>query len=190
MGSKKKENKPYLSGLGDKIERINKEVKPITGFVITRGDEIQGMLEGKPMDTVFKILSEVCPLKFRFGIGFGTIDSEIKENPGEMMGVAFEYAREALDKIKGRGCLFRIKGDFSGSIVELVNENLVLMSELLKRWDCRTFRRFELYRKYGTIYKVAEVEGVSPEAINKYINRYSIKQIIHSIDKIDKLFVD
>ncbi|MBO8131545.1 MAG: hypothetical protein H0Z29_08545 [Candidatus Marinimicrobia bacterium] len=182
-------NQNYIKNLPRKIKSINKKIKPISGFVVTRGDEIQGVLMSCPIELAFTILAETYPLVFRFGIGIGQIDTEIRENPGEMMGSAFEYARRALDEIKKKNCYFRIKGDFKEEFIDLINNNLVLMSQILRRWDELTFRRFVLYKQLRSITKVADVERVSPESINKYINNYSIRQIIDSIFTIDNVII-
>jgi len=73
-------------------------------FTISLGDEFQGVLQGSAGRSVFEIISavkaEMYPIRFRFGVGAGTISTELSpESPIEADGPAFHLAREAIDGI-------------------------------------------------------------------------------------------
>lgn len=84
-------------------------------FLITLGDEFQGLLlSGEHvMDIIHFISEKLYPVKIRFGIGIGTITTEI--NPDAAIGAdgpAYYMARECIDHMKmAEGTKGRVCGD-------------------------------------------------------------------------------
>ncbi|NMB47108.1 MAG: hypothetical protein GX998_11960 [Firmicutes bacterium] len=68
----------------------------VTGFAMSRGDEIQGVLSGwLTAPEVLRLLRYICrPLQLRVGIGLGIHAGRLAENPWDLNGPAFFRARE------------------------------------------------------------------------------------------------
>ena len=97
--------KEVQTGLQEILDGINKKYeKEITSkFLITLGDEFQGLLrtgEGV-LNIINEIRMQMYPVRLRFGIGFGQITTDIRE---EMAlgadGPAYHRAREAVELLK------------------------------------------------------------------------------------------
>lgn len=72
-------------------------------FIITLGDEFQGLLESNKhiLDIVKYIQREMYPVRLRFGIGFGEISTNIfPEAAIGAGGPAYYAAREMIEKLR------------------------------------------------------------------------------------------
>ena len=132
------------------------------------------------MQTLFRLIQILQPKVFRYGIGIGRIQQPIKEKLAENSGDAFIKAREALDFIKKNDRLAWIHHNAHPEYDNL-NIALAFLSELTKRWSMKHWRRLFLYANTGNVAKVAEIEKVSAEAINKFINTAGIRTILSVI---------
>jgi len=187
IGSRKSEVQDLMDRLPTRLDEMNSEIKPVAGFAITGGDEIQGVLakDDFTFDILIKLLAKLYPLKMKIGIGIGQIATELKPNPGEMRGEAFIHAREALQQLSKSPYLFRLNGEIPN--LEVYNSFLALSSRIVMSWNGKTFLRYGLYHKLRNIVKVAEVEQVSPEAINKFLNRHLIKELIEVDNRLSEM---
>lgn len=79
--------------LQDLLDNINEEYNYAIAskFLITLGDEFQGLL--KPDAPVYEIISYIVegmhPVQLRFGLGFGTLSTPLKETAFGMDGPVF-----------------------------------------------------------------------------------------------------
>jgi hypothetical protein len=104
--SKKIENRNEIQiKLENVLKKINSSYSDqiASNFTITLGDEFQGLLSES--SNVMYILSEIekalYPIKFRFGIGIGTITTRInRELAIGADGPAYQRARTAIDKVR------------------------------------------------------------------------------------------
>ena len=73
--------------------------KLVSAFSLSRGDEIQGVLEGwlRAPEIVRHLRFACRPLRLRIGIGIGLQEGPIEANPWNMNGPAFHLARLALE---------------------------------------------------------------------------------------------
>jgi len=126
----------------------------------------------------------VYPLKVRWGVGRGGINSTPRLSTSEMRGEAFEYSREALKVSKKKNRLFSYFSSENNR--DQINLIFGLLSGYLDDWNKMAYRRCQLYSGSKTIYKVAEYEGVSTEAINKHMNRTKIRLVLEAVRFLDK----
>lgn len=175
-----------METLQSTTKKINRLHKPIVAFSLQSGDEIQGLLslDSKPISVLMDFCGAIFPLTIRWGIGIGFISTPILSTTAEMRGTAFEFSRKALNNIKKKRYRFSLNS--GGDNEQLINLIFRLVSGYLGRWNNKTYRRYKLYTRYETIYKVAEIEDVSIEAINKYIIRQGIREIMESLRFVDK----
>jgi len=91
--------------LKDILTEINEKYSSniASNFTITIGDEFQGLLKNPSnlMEIISRIKIAIYPLKLRFGIGFGRIDTKvIKELAIGSDGPAYHWARSAIKDVK------------------------------------------------------------------------------------------
>ena len=132
--------------LKDVLEQINKEyIQEVSAkFIITLGDEFQGLLSSTNniLQIIDRIQFEMYPVRIRFGIGFGEIETEIiKDMAIGADGPAYHYAREMINYIKicEKGKMFgstniMFKSDTHIDLITLINSSLQLCSYLERNW--------------------------------------------------------
>jgi len=135
-------------------------------FMITKGDEFQGVLIS--ITAVHEIMSSferlLFPLILRYGVGYGTIQKMGSNIPIEMDGQAFHRANAALTLSKKKKSV--VQFDTGDSLFDLnINTIYHLINTIKKRWSEINYKRYWKYQDLGTYDKVAEQEGVSPQAI-------------------------
>lgn len=130
------------------LEQINQEFSNFIAakFVITIGDEFQGLLlePGCLMNIIDIIQFRMYPVRIRFGIGFGNIDTEINRNMAlGADGPAYHYARKMIDTLKllqkakmsgSPNIMVYTQLDDSDNMVQLINSNLQLCTFIESKW--------------------------------------------------------
>lgn len=176
-----------LESIPEFLNQINIKYNPISHFRIAAGDEIQGLIEpsSSPICLLLDLSGVFYPLQIKFGIGYGSISTDIKQDVGQMRGNAFESARTALNALRNNRVLFRLEGQHPS--LNSINTILMLFSRILVSWDERVYRRYHLYSEYGSVLKVAEEDNVSAEAINKHLNTHAVREVIETVNFLDSL---
>lgn len=145
--SKSKRNEVQLK-LRDTLDQINIDYSSniAARFLITIGDEFQGLLmdPSNLLKIIDTIQYKLYPIKIRFGIGIGAIDTEINiEMALGADGPAYHFARKMVDSLK-----LLQKGKMSGSpnimlytdqseknsMIDLINSNLQLCTFIESKW--------------------------------------------------------
>lgn len=104
--SKKIENRRQIQErLKDVLKHVNEVYHSdiVAKFIITLGDEFQGLLESNEhlLDIIKYIQREMYPVKLRFGIGFGEINTDIFcEAAIGADGPAYYAAREMIEELR------------------------------------------------------------------------------------------
>ncbi len=164
-------------------------------FVITLGDEFQGLLEqgSHIMDILTSIELRMYPVEIRFGIGVGKITTEI--NPEMSLGAdgpAYYNAREAITRLKEREK--RSKSAISDTIIItegdvptelLLNSLLSLLTVIKQGW---TDRQLEVIKDYlehrDNQLGVARRLGITQSSVQKSLsnaNFYSYKEAVDAV---------
>jgi hypothetical protein len=135
-------------------------------FMITKGDEFQGVL--KSITAVHRVMSSferlLFPLILRYGVGYGMIQKMGSNIPIEMDGQAFHRANTALTLAKKKKSV--VQFDTGDALFDLnINTIYHLINTIKKRWSEINYKRYWKYQDLGTYDKVAEQEGVSPQAV-------------------------
>ncbi|HOV69776.1 MAG TPA: SatD family protein [Clostridia bacterium] len=149
VGSRKVSDRAELQKkLREILDDINSKYESdiASKFVITLGDEFQGLLL-RP-DNIIEMLNiikiKAYPVRIRFGIGIGLITTEINPHMAiGMDGPALHNARRMIDEIKQneKGKMSdstdtRIcEGDADSIEVRLINSNLALCSFIELKWS-------------------------------------------------------
>lgn len=167
-------------------------------FVITLGDEFQGLLKyGRHiMDILQTIELRMYPVWIRFGIGVGEITTEI--NPEMALGAdgpAYYNAREAISRVKEKEK--KSKAALSDTIIllgedeqteQLMNTLLSLMTVVKQGW---TDRQFEVIKDYlehrDNQIGIARRLGITQSSVQKSLsnaNFYSYKEAVNTLNSI------
>lgn len=175
-------NDLFLQDLSKKLEEANERLKPEVPISLNAGDELQGLwAESANVFEITVLLQAILyPLRIRIGYGLGSLSSAIESSTRGMRGEVFIEARQALGNAKKKHGYICYKSIMENH--ELLSTSLQLLNALIVKWDRVTYRRFLLYRESREIYSVAKSENVSPEAINKYLNRHHIRTVLSAIE--------
>ena len=154
-------------------------------FMLTRGDEFQGVLPD--LKNAFEVMLEferlLFPLQIRYGIGLGTIQKMGSKIPVEMDGPAFHRASEALSFLKKKKQITCCKTDNETSDL-LINTILNLMNAIKGKWNVLTFNRYWKYKEFGTLEKVAIDEKVSAQAVWDSMHNMRVMEILEAEDNL------
>jgi hypothetical protein len=142
----------------------------LTGFSISRGDEIQGVIvNAEDIPTVVRNLRYFfLPARLRIGIGIGHIDEPIDyENSWDMDGQAFHRARNALDTIKDRKmpCTYVISGN--PEVDATANVIYTLINAIEAKWTMPQWEAVYAYERCGTYKAAGEMLGVAAQNVAK-----------------------
>jgi len=156
-------------------------------FMITRGDEFQGILLDleHAFNTMLEFERLLFPLQLRYGIGKGVIQKMGSKIPIEMDGPAFHRATEALNQVKKKKQFFLCKTDNNQADL-LINTILSLMCAIKSRWNEVTFNRYWKYKEQGTFERVAQQENVTPQAIWDSMHNMRVMEIIEAETNLTK----
>jgi hypothetical protein len=195
MTSRKKEarNSEYIAVIGDMLRsrdfagaqrsRMQKDFNLLIGnlnlhygaylrsqFAITLGDEFQGLLQDPSIvpDIMWEVQrSSVLP-RFRLGIGFGTIDTEIPHKAINLDGPAFHQARAAIQHAKKERILGAVFEGFGEQIDTIANGIARLLEFHITRRSERQLQVIDLLRKSLSQVEAADHIGRTPQAVSKH----------------------
>jgi hypothetical protein len=143
------------------------------GFVVTLGDEFQGVLlrPSALMDVLVALDEALDGAAVRYGVGWGTLSTEVKEHALGMDGPCFHLAREALAAGKRDDRWVTVAG-FGDD--DVLNGTLWLVGAA--RWQRTDIQRqtVAMARESHTQKAVAEARGVSLTTVSK-----ALKSALH-----------
>jgi len=156
----------FKAAIGEINQRFTDSI--VSKFLVTIGDEFQGVLNdaAKSYDVIVVMRELLYPVEFVFGVGVGTITTEIAPQAIGMDGPAFHNARAALEEGKDEGYEVRYRG-LGEPLDYLVNATLVLIEALKRNWTEHQFNVIAIYRQTANQAEVARRLKVSRSAISK-----------------------
>lgn len=134
------------------LQEINSEFDEYIAarFLVTLGDEFQGLLNSTQpiLQIIERIILQMYPIRIRFGIGFGEINTRInKEMAIGADGTAYHYARRMINELKKNQRsrmsdqpLIKVLSDKNESIIKLVNNTFSLWSFIQEKWTEKQVR--------------------------------------------------
>ena len=140
-------------------------------FMITLGDEWQGVLKslGPSYRVASYFLEKLYPIAVAFGIGEGTIATELSPRPTEMDGEVFHRSRNALNQAKRSGQIIVISTSNPQNDL-LLNTTLRLLQTVRETWTKRQFEKVMLYKQHRKEEVVASILEVSQADINQALS--------------------
>lgn len=171
----------------DAFTNLNKNYDHVivSKLTITLGDEFQVLL--KPHHLVFQLIDDIqrlIPHPIRFGIGFGTIATDI--DPEMSIGAdgpAYWHARTAIEKVKQHDYSGNLRQYFIGlgDNDDTINTLLLLTDTIRSGWTKTQAVVFDgllsmgIYQTTFSQKALSEQLDLSPSALSKRLNSANIR---------------
>jgi hypothetical protein len=151
------------------------------GFVVTLGDEFQGLLVSSRagLDVLLFVESALRGIELRFGLGWGEVSTEFREKALGMDGPCFHRAREALIRGKEEDRWVTVSG-FGPDGDRILNGLLALLGGVRDRWTDRQAETVSLVRQARTQKEAAIALGVGPSTVSEALTAALYAPIIEA----------
>ena len=170
-----------LQRLRGVFERLNPWREPLglaAPFTLTVGEEFQALFSHAHglWHCVFAIESALRPVRLRYGLGAGAVESEI--DPAAAIGLdgpALTRARKALAGLRDEGGSYRVLG--LGAAEDLARHALDLVGHERDRWNANRVDIFSLLLNGKSAAHMARVLGISEQAVYKSIRQGKLESV-------------
>jgi len=157
-------------------------------FVITLGDEFQGLLihPESAMEALISLEAVMAGIEIRYGLGWGRLDTALRRDAIGMDGPCFHAARNALVSGKKLDRWVTVSG-WSPERDEVLNGIFSLMGAVRAGWTPTQAATVALMRKATTQMEVAERRNVAVSAVNKALKGALYRPMIeaeHAVERI------
>ncbi len=212
--------KPYIAIIGDiksskkikdrskiqeqlnrTLDKINQNYKSdiSSKFIITLGDEFQGLLENgsNALHIIEKIQWDMYPVAIRFGIGVGAVTTDINstmsigaDGPSYYMArQAIEFLKENEQKNKTYLSNIRVEVDENtNEVADMINTILSLLTVLKENWTQRQREIILDFLKHQDGQeKTAKRLGIVQSTVQRGLkngNYYTYKEAIDTVNKV------
>ena len=200
--SKKIENRNEVQQkLNAILKKINMEYKEeiSSNFIITLGDEFQGLLcnGARVMEIITEIETRLYPINIRFGVGIGAITTEInREYAIGADGPGYYSARSAIENLKENEKKkkinvgnIRFEADVENYLtISMLNTITSLMMAIKENWSER--QREVIYDRLTSGESQVEAAkrlGVKQSTVQKILAKgkyYAYKDALDTINKV------
>lgn len=184
--------------LKETLSKINcKYEKNIASkFIITLGDEFQGLLKNREhvIDIISDIDINMLPINLRYGIGVGSINTDINfNNSSEIDGSSYHRARKMLSELdhkknrnKSPHSNIKICSEDENIVIdELMNSIFSVCTALKSKWTERQKNIIQAYvNNNENQYHTASFLGISQPSVTKALqnaNFYTYKSAFNKI---------
>lgn len=154
------------------MERLNRDLHhhKLADFVITTGDEFQGLLSaaGSLPEIVWTTERILHPQQVRLAIGHGTLETALSPTAISMDGPVWHRAREGLEAAKDHARLGGVFRGFGNDEDEILSGVATLLEALRRRFTDRQREVVRWLREAHTHEEVARELGISRQAVTKH----------------------
>lgn len=140
-------------------------------FIITVGDEFQGLLEDASVvpDLIWEIEDAMDQVEFRFGIGYGSLTTGLKPDAIGMDGPSFHTAREAIVLAKKEKKLGGVFVGFGASEDCILNGYARMLWYHRHEWNS-TQREVARQLRSGRVpAQISDALGISQQAVSSRV---------------------
>lgn len=154
--------------LQQSLEEINRIFSShiSSGFVITIGDEFQGLLQRNfPLRQFLDYYEMKFGSKYhtRFGLGLGSLATTLTPYAVGMDGPCFHKAREALTHAREKGCSLQCSGfEMNEALCALFK----MVENISSNWKQRQRKVIALYRESGDQASVARQLAITRQSVS------------------------
>ena len=147
--------------------------------IIKGADEIGCLLRSlSPLyDIIDGILADLYPVKIRFVLVYGKIDTGFGTNDiSQMDGPAFHQASQLMDDLKREKLIFAMAT--SNKILDtLISNNINLIYILKENWSTTKIGIIRAYEKWNDQQKVAQELSISQQTVSYHLKSSNWKEI-------------
>jgi Trp operon repressor len=139
-------------------------------FVVTHGDEAQGLLKAAHAGSLFSIIEYLIYsmpfIHFRFGIGIGTLSTRLQDIAIGMDGEVWQRAKQAIEEVHKSKQFIKFCGfeEFDQQMLGALGD---LLLWTMWKWSEDQKTAIHLLRKGMSQVEIAHTLGVSEAAISK-----------------------
>lgn len=161
----------------------------VSPYTLTLGDEFQALYEdaGKLFHHMWIIAAAIHPVKIRWAIGAGEIDTPVNKTRSlGMDGPAFHKARNGIEILKKEKQLFRVE---TGEKLydSLANSSLKLLTADLRTWKRNRFLILERLCSGMEVRQIAAELKLSDVAVYKNIHAGNLDAVIEYTEGLANL---
>lgn len=146
-------------------------------YAVTAGDEFQTIISeyAQIPELLMDLRTRMRPLRLRVGIGLGRVAARVRPPVNRMGGEAFQFARKALERIKGSaGNKFAALTAFqSRDKVFDATANLIyaLQDTLVRRITEKQWETIEVFRGRRRLEDAAKALGLDTSTVSRNLKR-------------------
>lgn len=170
------------------LNRRADSLQLVAPFTVTLGDEFQAVFTGAQhiWSCIFAVESSLYPVRVRYGMGIGGIDTKINRSQSiGMDGPAFHLAREAITSLKGERGSYRVLGMKDSQ--HLVLHSLDLISHNRDSWNKNRIDIFGYLLKGANVSRIAKSVGISEQAVYKNIRHGGLESVMGVFQGLSRL---
>ncbi len=136
-------------------------------FTLTAGDEIQALLRrpAAAVTAVVRLADALHPARIAWGLGFGTLTTDLGPEPALLDGPCFHAARDAVAEARRRGRWAVARG-FGEATDAVLSALFGLQGVIRSRWT-ETQARYAAAARTQLQKDVATAFGVSPSVVSE-----------------------
>lgn len=164
------------------VDSLNEHVSDdaiASRFTVTTGDEFQGLLTDATaaVEAAVSASDRLHPVRLRFGIGRGELDTEINPNQAiGMDGPCFHRAREAIGSARDDDAWLRV-GGWSNALDEHVNAMFDLVQCVREDWTERQAQFALALMEEGAQKRVAERYDVTKSTVSESLSAGHVREV-------------
>lgn len=169
----------FQSQLRDALERLERQLNGalVGRLVLLRGDEIQALFSRPEaaVEVVVQLAEDLFPVRMSYGLGYGSLSTELLSDVAQMDGPCFHHARSALEMAKRSGDWLVARG-FNEPANRVVSALFRLMHVVRSRWTERQAQFVQAARS-SQQKDVAARFGVSPSVVSESLKAASFTAV-------------
>ncbi len=154
-------------------------------FLITLGDEFQGLLSNPEMalSIVNDLEGKIHGVAFRYGLGWGELATPLKPTSLGMDGPCFHTARESIIRAKEESRWISVEG-FGDDLDVALNGIFRLIRSVSSRWKTAQRETVRLMRETGIQKEVARLRGVSTSVVSETLKAAQFRSVSEAEESI------
>ncbi|MFQ6113424.1 MAG: SatD family protein [bacterium] len=168
-------------------------------FLITAGDETQGILK-RPnycYQIIRKIQIELAPTEIVFGLGYGSLTTDIGEFAVGADGPAFYFARQSLNESKkerkayGKSILREVRFHSDDPIRDKIIDALFLAMAVIKsHWTDKQAKILNLLENKKSPIEVAKLLNVPLSNVSRTVDISNFREFEYLVESLQTIFKD
>jgi hypothetical protein len=163
------------------LDRLNDTLgsSMASGLVITGGDELQGLFmdPSSVPEVLTELADRLAPVRLVYGLGRGSLTTDLRPEAVGMDGPCFHRAREAVQQAKKEDRWLVAKG-FPGAADRQVRALFALMGALRSTWTYKQTVYVAAARRCKSQKEVAEEFRVSPSVVSESLSAAHFRELL------------